>query len=320
MTTTKYGDKERSALKEMFTRYKQGRPQQVPKDAEIEQLIVKAERTGLDPFARMIYGTWRGGKWSVEATIDGFRAVAESTGDYAGQGNPEWCDDKGNWHDVWLVKQKPAAARISAKKVIKGILAETPGVAHWSEYAVTGPAGQMWDKMPAGQLVKCAEALALRKAFPRQLGGLYTADEMAQAENGAVDVVSEANRKAPEASPQPTGDDSSPETTNDTRTVLSDDQLAQITSGLKVLLADGTKVGDLGNLFGAAGIGGPSARSKKAIFSRLQELTPDEAQAFLAEVEKQVEAGLKAEAEKPAEEPKAEPEAAPEDLLDAVEA
>lgn len=35
-----------------------------------------------------------------------------------------------------------------------------------------------WEKDPAGMIVKVAESSALRKAFPTQLGGLYTREEM----------------------------------------------------------------------------------------------------------------------------------------------
>jgi phage recombination protein Bet len=42
-----------------------------------------------------------------------------------------------------------------------------------------------WAKDPAGMIVKCAESSCLRKAFPSQVGGLYTRDEMDHVTGGA---------------------------------------------------------------------------------------------------------------------------------------
>jgi hypothetical protein len=95
-----------------------------------------------------------------------------------------WCGTDGVWRDVWLENEPPAAARVLVYR--KGCTKPFPGIAKFAEYAVAGP---MWTKMPANQLAKCAEALGLRKAFPHQLSGLYTPDEMAQSEPRASVVV-----------------------------------------------------------------------------------------------------------------------------------
>lgn len=141
-----------------------------------------AQRTGLDPFARQIYMIGRKSqgatKWTIQASIDGLRIVAERSGDYAGQTSPEFCGEDGVWRDTWTSKQPPVAARVGVlrHKFTEPLYA----VAYYDEYVQTlnGQPSQMWREKPRLMLTKCAEALALRKAFPNDLAGLYTPDEM----------------------------------------------------------------------------------------------------------------------------------------------
>lgn len=160
--------------------------------AELSGFLHLCQRTGLDPFSRQIYliGRWdkRAGRkvFTPQTGIDGYRVVANRTitrlGGTLGYEDTLWCGKDGRWRDVWLEDEPPAAAKVTVLRDGQRF----PAVAGYREYVQTGRDGSpvgMWAKMPAGQLAKCASALALRMAFPHDLAGVYTAEEMAQADN-----------------------------------------------------------------------------------------------------------------------------------------
>lgn len=146
------------------------------------------KRTGLDPFARQIYAIKRGSVMTTQVSIDGARLVAQRSGEYAGQVGPFWCGADGVWVDVWLAKTPPMAAKVGVHR--RGFEQTLFAVAIWSEYAQTQ--GNMWSKFPSVMLAKCAEMIALRRAFPAELSGLYSTEEMSQADDHVAVSVMQA--------------------------------------------------------------------------------------------------------------------------------
>ena len=150
---------------------------------ELRLFAYACQRTGLDPFSKQIYAIRRSGRMTIQAGIDGLRAIAERTGELDGS-HTEWCGDDGQWADVWISAKPPAAAKTTIWR--KGSSHPFIGVARFADYN----AGQgLWSKMPAAMIAKCSEALALRKAFPANLSGVYSTDEMEQVEVQPVTVT-----------------------------------------------------------------------------------------------------------------------------------
>jgi hypothetical protein len=168
-------------------------------DDVVELYLAKCRVVGVDPLDRLIYviprranvkddrtGQWRTEiRWTIQGGIDLFRSIAEQSGDYAGQLGPFWSNDGAKWSDVWLDETPPKVCKV-------GILRKTFKEPLWTvgTYAYFVPRDSKGEPAPgnfwkgekgAHQLAKCVEELALRKAFPRKLHGVYGDDEMAQA-------------------------------------------------------------------------------------------------------------------------------------------
>lgn len=164
-------------------------------DDELKLFLNQCTRTGLDPFSRQIYAIHRKTrdsfgnyveKMSIQVSIDGFRAIAERSGDYGGQEEPIFdINEKGE-----LVSCKVTVYKFRGNTRYPAAV----GVAYWDEYKQTdfkGNLTSMWAKMPRVMLAKVAESLALRKAYPNDLSGLYTTEEMAQATDVTEDQKEE---------------------------------------------------------------------------------------------------------------------------------
>jgi phage recombination protein Bet len=158
---------------------------QIAPEATVDELklfLYQAQRTGLDALSRQIYCIHRNVKtptgWTkkmtIQTSIDGFRVIAERSGNYGGQSEPIFTEVDGK-----LVSCKVSVFRFHNDVRYEAAVA----VAYWEEYCQRNNEGKpmgLWAKMPHTMLSKVAEALALRKAYPQDLSGLYTGDEMAQ--------------------------------------------------------------------------------------------------------------------------------------------
>lgn len=142
-------------------------------DDEFALFMGAVKRTGFDPFLRQIHAVKR---WdnrenryvmAIQVGIDGFRLTAERSGKYAGSDDAIFDDEK-----------EPARATVTVWKLLDGQRCAFTATARWDEYYPGDKQGFMWKAKPCVMLGKCAEAQALRKAFPAELSGLYAPEEL----------------------------------------------------------------------------------------------------------------------------------------------
>jgi len=160
-------------------------------DDDMLLFLYVAKRTGLDPLTKQIFAIYR---WNtrmgrevmtIQSSIDGMRLVAQRTKQYAGQ-------DDVNYLPIDESTKYPVKGSVTVYKILEGQRVAFTASARWAEYVQVDKNGmptQMWAHMPYLMLGKCAEALALRKAFPNELSGIYTDEEMAQSANPLAGIA-----------------------------------------------------------------------------------------------------------------------------------
>lgn len=167
----------------------------------------------LSPFKRQIHIIKRwskdGDRYTIQTGIDGYRARADRTNLYAG--NDEYRFDEGitEYEMVKQNRKPPITATATVYKAVAGTRCPFTATARWEEYYPGEKQGFMWDKMPFLMLGKCAEALALRKAFPDELAGIYTDEEMAQADRKPLKEATPPQTAKPLVNVAPAGNQGS---------------------------------------------------------------------------------------------------------------
>ena len=267
-------------------------------EADLEVFFHIVKRTGLDPFAKQIHmiermtsepdgnGGWhKVPKSTIQTGIDGYRLIGRRAADRANHtlsvSAPEWAHEDGSWRPVWArAWGRPVAARVTVARNGHDFTA----VANFDEYAQTKRSGElnsMWAQRSGGQIAKCAEALAWRMAFPQDLAGLYTDDEMHQADS-STPAPSRATADDVLAAPEPV--ESDPEEVEaemvEDDPVDTPDAPAKATTAQVAQIKRGVTANDIGNEAAKAMVQRVTGRADATTAN----LTGDEATAILAEL------------------------------------
>lgn len=178
--------------------------------------LAYCRKRNLDIFKKPVHivPMWSSAKKQMVETvwpgIAEIRTTASRTGEYAGIDAVEFgpiiertfngTTGKGQYEEkITKVVRFPEWASVVVYRMVAGARCAYHAKVYWEEtYAAVGKSdvpNDMWAKRPRGQLDKCVEAAALRKAFPEELGNTYAAEEM---EGRTIEGAAE-----PVASPQP---------------------------------------------------------------------------------------------------------------------
>lgn len=140
--------------------------------AEFAMFTEFCKSTGLNPFKKEIWFIKAAGRVQLMTGINGFHAIANANDQYDGL-EAGLIDPSGAYVSQAYPKNDFIGAWCKVYRKDRRIPLEA--VAMLSEY----DKGQgNWQKMKRVMIMKCAESVGLRKAFPQQLNGLYTAEEM----------------------------------------------------------------------------------------------------------------------------------------------
>ncbi|SRR6266480_1790826 len=167
-------------------------------DDELQLFLHVCSKSGLDPFIKQIYSIPREvqieGKRTIQRTIqtsiDGLRLIADRTGKYAPGQKPTYIYDDN--------KRLISATSFIKKMTNDGTWHEVSASAIVEEYHPGERFWRFWKKMPHVMIAKCAEALALRKAFPAEMCNLYIKEEMDQAEMDVAEIEEKEDPKKEE--------------------------------------------------------------------------------------------------------------------------
>ncbi len=175
----------------------------------IEMVLGYCQAAGLDPMQKPVHivPMWdsKAGRTRdvVMPGINMYRIQASRSGECAGVSEPEFGEDvTATIGGVEITY--PKWCKVTVKRLMpNGIVVDFTAKELWLEnYAVKGgkeksiAPNSMWMKRPCGQIAKCAEAQAFRKAFP-ELAGNYTAEEM-EGKPMAFDDAPDSNKKSDE--------------------------------------------------------------------------------------------------------------------------